>query len=127
MATPVARITRKPQNTARGTLFILTSNYANGTKTRCENSGFKTREREPSFYELGLVALGPGVVGDEKGDPVGDGGVVVEEKGVDGIGVGVGENGFAPNLELARGGLAGVGNDAVSDFETVDIGLILFK
>lgn len=60
-------------------------------------------------------------------DAVGDGGVVVEEKDINGVGVGVDENGFAPNLELVRGGLAGVGNDAMSDFETVDVGLILFK
>ena len=83
--------------------------------------------REPSFYELRLFALGPGVVGDKEVDAVGDGGMVVEEKHVDGIGVGVDENVFTPNLELMCGGLARVGKDAVSDFETVDVGLILFK
>ncbi len=78
--------------------------------------------REPSFYELGLFALGPGVVGDEKVDAVRDSGVIVEEKDVNGIGVGVDEDVFAPNLELVSGGLAGVGKNAVSDLETVDIG-----
>jgi len=53
-------------------------------------------KRVPSFYELGLFALGPGVVGDKEVDAVGDGGVVVEEKDINGIRVGVGENGFAP-------------------------------
>ena len=60
-------------------------------------------------------------------DAVGDGGVIVEKKDINGIGVGVDENVLAPNLELVRGGLARVGKDAVSDFETVDIGLILYK
>ena len=85
-----------------------------------------THGREISFYELGLFALGPGVVSDEEVDAVGGGWVIVEEKDIDGIRVGIGEYVFAPLLKLVGGGLAGVGKDAVSDFQTVDIGLVLY-
>src|SRR2546422_9634384 len=39
--------------------------------------------------------------------------------------VGVNENGFPVHLEGTREGLTGVGNDAVGNFEAVDIGLVL--
>ena len=58
-------------------------------------------------------------------DAVGDGGMIEKEEDVDRIGVRIHENGFAIGLEGVREGLAGVRNDAVGDFEAVDVGLVL--
>ena len=58
-------------------------------------------------------------------DTVGDRGVIEEKEYVDGMGIGVDQNGLTVNLKGTRGGLAGVRNNAVSNFEAVDIGLIL--
>src|SRR3982074_959528 len=56
-------------------------------------------------------------------DAVADGRVIEEEEDVDRIGVGIDENSLAVDLERTRKSLAGVGNDAVGDFEAIDIGL----
>src|SRR5258708_10574086 len=74
--------------------------------------------------EMGRFAFGPRIVSHAQVDAVGNGGVIEEEKDVDRIGVGVDENGFAVDLEGARECLTRVRNDAVGDFEAVDIGLI---
>ena len=60
-------------------------------------------------------------------DAVGNGGVIEEKEDVDGVGVGINEHGFSVNLEGTREGLAGIRDEAVADFETVNIGLVLLK
>src|SRR5260370_82705 len=50
--------------------------------------------------------------------------MIEEQEDVDGIGVRVDENGFAVYLEGMREGLAGVRNDAVSDFKAINIRLM---
>lgn len=42
-------------------------------KRRREDRARETRGREPSFHELGLLALGPGVVGDKEVEANGEG------------------------------------------------------
>ena len=71
--------------------------------------------------------MGPGVVGYAEVDAVGYGGVVKEEEYVDGIGVGIDEDLLAEFLERDGTVLAGVGQDAVGDFEGVDVGLIFLE
>src|SRR5260370_38259979 len=58
-------------------------------------------------------------------DAGGGGGMVVEKKNLYWIGVGINKGVFAVVLEGLGTGLAGIGNDAVGDFQAVDIGLIL--
>jgi hypothetical protein len=58
-------------------------------------------------------------------DTISNWGVSEKKEDIDGIGVRIDENGFAIDLERVREGLAGVRNDVVSDFEAVDVGLIL--
>ena len=60
-------------------------------------------------------------------DAVGDSRVIEEEEDVDGIGIGINENSFAVNLEGTCEGLTGIGDEAVADFETVNIGLVFLK
>ena len=80
-----------------------------------------------SLDELRGFAFGPGVVGDTQMDAVGDSRVIEEEEDVDGIGVGINENSFAVNLEGTCEGLTSIGDEAVADFETVNIGLVFLK
>ena len=51
--------------------------------------------------------------------------MVVEKEDLYGIWVGVDKSGFAVVLEGLRAGLPRIGNDVVSDFQAVDVGLIL--
>src|SRR5215813_10424564 len=69
----------------------------------------------------GLVA-GPGVVVDEEVDAVASGRMVEEEEDADGVRIRIIEDGLAVLLEGMSGGLAGIGNEAASDFHTVEIG-----
>ena len=73
------------------------------------------------------MALGPRVVGDAEVDAVGYGGMVEEEEYVDGIRLGIDEDLLAEFLERDGAVLAGVGQDAVRDFEAVDVGLIFLE
>ncbi len=57
-------------------------------------------------------------------DAVGYRGVIEEQEDVDGIGVRVDENGFAVYLKRMREGLAGVRNDAMSDFKAINVRLV---
>src|SRR5258708_2918164 len=75
--------------------------------------------------ELGRFALGPGVIRNAEVDAAGDGRMVVEKKNLYGIRVGVNKGSFAVVLKGLRTGLTGIGNDAVGDFQAVDVGLIL--
>src|SRR5438876_5374683 len=75
--------------------------------------------------ELRRFTLGPGIIGNAQVDAAGDGRMVVEKNYLNGIGVGVNKSSFAVVLKGFRAGLAGVGDDAVGDFQAVDVGLIL--
>src|SRR5260370_4299502 len=82
-------------------------------------------ERGLLLDELGRFSFGPGVVGNAEMDAAGDGGMIVKEKDLDGIGVGSNHGGFAVVLEGLRARLAAVGNDAAVYFQAVDGRLIL--
>src|SRR6202140_504842 len=78
-----------------------------------------------SFDELRRFSLGPRVIGNAEVDAIRNGGMIIEKKDLYGIGLGINKNGFAEDLERVRAGLAGIGNDAVGDFQAVDVSLIL--
>src|SRR5260370_14350213 len=100
------------------TLSVRKSQVENAQK----NSAFRYKAL---MDKLGRFALGPRVIGNAEMDAAGDGWVVVEEKDLYWIGVGVGKSGLAEVLEGLRAGLAGIGDDAAGDFQAVGGGLIV--
>lgn len=80
---------------------------------------------EESFDILRQSSFGPRVIVNTEVDAIADGWMIEKENDLDGIGLGINEHGFTINLEGVRARLARIGNDAVRDFQTVDVRLIL--
>src|SRR5713101_9698042 len=78
-----------------------------------------------SLYEFGLLALRPWVIGQRELHAIRDGWMVVIEKHVHPVRLGVSQVHIAENLKGLRAHLAGVGRKSVSDLEGVLVGLML--
>src|ERR1035438_357755 len=84
----------------------------------------KSRWRFELLDEFRLLAMRPRIVGEAEANAIRDGGVVVDEKNLQARRVGIGEVDAAENVERLRADLAGVGGQAVGDFEGVLVGLV---
>lgn len=76
------------------------------------------------FYELGVVTVGPGIVGEREVDAVSDRGMTVEHEDIDRIGCGIGQIDSTEDFEGLRGNLSRIGSEAVRDLKAVLIGLM---
>ena len=77
-----------------------------------------------SFDESGRFVLRPGIIRNAQANTITNGRMVEEKKNLERIRVGIYKNFFAVVLERESARLSGIRNDAVSDFQAVDIGLI---
>ncbi len=72
-----------------------------------------------SFYELGWLAVGPGIVLEAETETVANRGMVVEQQDVQRIRIGVRQSDFTEHLEGLRGDLSGVSRQSVRHLEAV--------